>query len=239
MSNPDSLALIAQMIEAAEKNIQSAKHLLKEALGNTPMAKSSVNFAERANSLAVSDGGKIIEGVFDGQNMIGPDNKQYPVPANYASKSKLVEGDVLKLTINDDGSFIYKQIGPIERKKIVGILMQDEKGDYKVIAEGKTYKVLLASLTYFKAESGDEVTIVVPEEGESEWAAVEHVIKSGPLAGGEQAVDASMMMSGSSAPEDEEVEMSPIDMDDAQDELSTDEDFLAEDEFSDSAPEEF
>ena len=47
-----------------------------------------------------------MEGVFDGQNMMGPDGKKYPVPANYASKSKLVEGDVLKLTISDDGSFI-------------------------------------------------------------------------------------------------------------------------------------
>jgi hypothetical protein len=58
-------------------------------------------------------------------------------------------------------------------------LVQDDKGDYKVIAEGKTYKVLLASLTYFKAEAGDEVTIVLPRDTESQWAAVEHVIKKG------------------------------------------------------------
>jgi bifunctional DNA-binding transcriptional regulator/antitoxin component of YhaV-PrlF toxin-antitoxin module len=109
--------------------------------------------------------------------MIGPDNKQYPVPANYASKSKLIEGDVLKLTIADDGSFIYKQIGPVERRKILGTLLEDDNGDFKVLAEGKIYKVLLASLTYFKAEAGDDVTIVVPIEGDTEWAAVEHVIK--------------------------------------------------------------
>jgi hypothetical protein len=176
MSNPDNLALIVQMIEAAEKNIQSAKHLLREIVGGN-IPKSSTNFAAKASGLGTSEGGKVIEGVFDGQNMIGPDNKQYPVPANYSSKSKLVEGDVLKLTIVDDGSFIYKQIGPVERRKIIGVLMQDENGDYKVIAEGKTYRVLLASLTYFKAESGDEVTIVVPKDGESQWAAVENVIK--------------------------------------------------------------
>jgi len=29
--------------------------------------------------------GKVIEGVFDGQNMVGSDGKTYPVPANYAS----------------------------------------------------------------------------------------------------------------------------------------------------------
>ena len=48
--------------------------------------------------------GRIIEGVFDGENMIGPDGKQYSVPANYASKSKLVEGDILKLTITATGT---------------------------------------------------------------------------------------------------------------------------------------
>ncbi len=178
MDKLSNLALIAQMIDAAEKNIQSAKQLLREMMGGA-MPKQSGAIAERVAALGPSEGGKVIEGVFDGQNMIGPDNKQYPVPANYASKSKLVEGDVLKLTIADDGSFIYKQIGPVERKKMLGILQIDEKGDYKVIAEGKIYKVLLASLTYFKAEPGDEVTIVVPETGDTNWAAVENVIKAG------------------------------------------------------------
>ena len=86
---------------------------------------------------------------------------------------------MLKLTIAEDGSFIYKQISPVERRKVMGLLMQDEKGDYKVLADGKAYKVLLASLTYFKAEAGDEVTIVLPQETDSDWAAVEHVIKRG------------------------------------------------------------
>ena len=176
MDKLSNLALIAQMIDSAEKNIQSAKQILREMLGGAPI-KSAYNVSEKAQSLGISEGGKIIEGVFDGQNMVGPDGKQYPVPANYASKSKLVIGDVLKLTIADDGSFIYKQIGPVERRKVLGILSVDERGDYKVIAEGKSYKVLTASLTYFKSEPGDEVTIVVPQEGDVEWAAVEHVIK--------------------------------------------------------------
>ncbi len=176
MDKLSNLALIAQMIDSAEKNIQSAKQLLREMLGGAPI-KSSFNASEKAQALSVSEGGKVIEGVFDGQNMVGPDGKQYPVPANYASKSKLVVGDVLKLTIADDGSFIYKQIGPVERRKVLGILSVDERGDFKVIAEGKSFKVLTASLTYFKSEPGDEVTIVVPQEGEVEWAAVENVIK--------------------------------------------------------------
>jgi len=179
MDKLSNLALIAQMIDSAEKNIQSAKQLLREMMGGQPIRPSGAVMA-RAAELSVSEGGKVIEGIFDGQNMIGPDNKQYPVPANYASKSKLVQGDVLKLTIADDGSFIYKQISPVERKKMLGILTVDDKGDFRVLAEGKIYRVLLASLTYFKAESGDEVTIIVPKDAEEvEWAAVENVIKKG------------------------------------------------------------
>ena len=179
MDKVSNLALLAQMIDSAEKNIQSAKQLLREAMGGPATKANLTALSEKTQIMTVSEGGKVIEGMFDGQNMVGPDNKQYPVPANYASKSKLVEGDVLKLTISDDGSFIYKQIGPIERKKMLGMLLVDEKGDFKVLAEGKPYKVLLASLTYFKAEAGDEVTIVVPQGKETEWAAVENVIKKG------------------------------------------------------------
>ncbi len=177
MDKTANLALVMQMIDAAEKNIQSAKQLLRESGGVAPARSSASAVFEKAQSLSSAEGGKVIEGVFDGQNMIGPEGKQYPVPANYASKSKLVEGDMLKLTIADDGSFIYKQIAPVERRKVMGVLMQDEKGDYKVLADGKSYKVLLASLTYFKADAGDEVTIVLPQDTESDWAAVEHVIK--------------------------------------------------------------
>jgi hypothetical protein len=174
MTNLNNLALIAQMIDSAEKNIQSAKQLLREAMGGK-MDNSEI--LKKAQVLNVSEGGNVIEGVFDGQNMVGPDGKQYPVPANYASKSKLVEGDVLKLTIAEDGSFIYKQIGPVERKKMLGTLSADDKGDYRVVAEGRTYRVLLASLTYFKADQGDQVTIVAPKDKDSVWAAVENVIK--------------------------------------------------------------
>jgi hypothetical protein len=178
MDNITNIALIAQMIESAEKNIQSAKQLLREVMGGGS-SLGSAEIMKKAQVLSVSEGGKVIEGVFDGQNMVGPDGKQYPVPANYASKSKLVEGDVLKLTIAEDGSFIYKQIGPVERRKVLGSLAQDEKGEYKVVAEGKPYKVLLASLTYFKAEPGDQVTIVLPEDKDATWGAVENVIKAG------------------------------------------------------------
>ena len=182
MNEVSNLAQVQQLLESVEKDLQSAKQIVQQLISAVPEAGSETEkeaIAERAKNLNVLEGGKVIEGVFDGQNMVGPDGRIYPVPANYASKSKLVEGDVLKLTIAPDGSFIYKQIGPVERKRILGVMVQDEKGDYRVIAEGKSCKVLLASLTYYKGEPGDQVTLLVPTGQDSSWAAVENVIKQG------------------------------------------------------------
>ncbi|HLM84299.1 MAG TPA: hypothetical protein VK254_03775 [Candidatus Bathyarchaeia archaeon] len=165
------IAAIREMIANAERTIASARAMLAQIEG-VPLKKA-------AKMVSSDEDGEIVEGVFDGQVMIGTDGKQYPVPANYASKSKLVEGDMLKLTITPDGSFVYKQIGPIERKRVIGIVSQDDLGNHVVIGEGKAYRVLLASVTYFKAEPGDEVTIVIPRDSETVWAAIENLVKKG------------------------------------------------------------
>lgn len=174
MPNSDKLALLKEMLDSAEANLRSARQILIE-LGGGGNGDTRASYARQAASLKSSDKGQIIEGVFDGQNMIGPDGKSYPVPANYASKSKLICGDVLKLTINDDGGFLYKQIGPVERKRIVGPLVYED-GVYRVLGNGKSYKVLLASITYYKAEVGDNVTLIVPALEESEWGAIDNVL---------------------------------------------------------------
>ena len=155
------------LIQEAETNLAAAKELLISIVGDDG---SVITPRGGANDEV---GGKIIEGVFDGQKMIGPDGKEYPVPANYASKSKLVEGDLLKLTISDDGGFIYKQIDPVPRHQIIGTMTQHD-GAYYVEANGREYRILLASVTYFRINVGDQVTIIVPADNiEATWAAVE------------------------------------------------------------------
>ncbi|MFA4831147.1 MAG: hypothetical protein WC862_04765 [Patescibacteria group bacterium] len=145
-------------------------------LGNKQIQKLQKD-DDAADVQIMATGEKIIEGVFDGEKMIGSDGREYSIPANYASKSKLVEGDIMKLTITNKGSFIYKQIGPIERKRIVGELVSDAStGQWNVLADGRAYKILTASVTFFKGKSGDEVVILVPQTGESQWAAVENII---------------------------------------------------------------
>ena len=158
---------LRSLLTEAETNLAAAKELLISILGD-----GEVITAPR-DSIVSSPEGKIIEGIFEGQIMIGPDGKNYPVPANYASKSKLVEGDILKLTITDDGKFLYKQIGPVERKTVIGTLItHDDK--YFVEVAGREYQILYASVTYFHLRNGSQVSVVIPAKNEdAAWAAVE------------------------------------------------------------------
>ena len=169
----EKIKALREMIYSAEKTLQGAKSMLLQLEG-----KKKVGRRKKISEEDLEDG-KIVEGTFDGQIMVGTDGKQYPVPANYASKSKLVEGDMLKLTITPDGSFIYKQIGPVERKRVIGIVNLDPDGNYFVAAEGQAYKVLLASITYFKVEPGDEVTLVIPKDIDSDWGSIENILQKG------------------------------------------------------------
>ena len=172
----EKLIQIQELIESAESSLKTAHSLLRNMTGVSDSGQEKhIAKAGNMEKSEVEVDGKIIEGIFDGQNMIDSDRQNYPVPANYASKSKLVEGDGMKLTITDEGKFIYKQISPIERRTAVGALIQED-GQYKVLCEGKTYRVLLASVTFYRAEVGDQVTILLPEDDEAQWGAVEAVL---------------------------------------------------------------
>src|SRR5689334_17717877 len=167
------------MADVADKQIKRLRALIQEAETNHAASNelliSLVGDDEKVAPVAQEENlGKVVEGVFDGQNMVGSDGKTYPVPANYASKSKLVQGDILKLTVAEDGAFLYKQIGPIPRKQVVGVLNQKD-GHYFVDVDSKQYRVLLASVTYFKAKPGDQVSVNIPEDDsvDAEWAALE------------------------------------------------------------------
>jgi len=179
MNKNKKLIELKNLIEAAEISLQQARRITLDLVGSEEEKMLAGEVKKSGNVLPTNEG-QVIEGVFDGQNMIGPDGKKYSVPANYASKSKLVEGDSLKLTITADGSFVYKQINLLERDRIIGQLTIDETtNEYRVLANNKSYKVLTASITYFKGEAGDQVTIVAPKGRESSWAAVENIFKAG------------------------------------------------------------
>jgi hypothetical protein len=167
-NNLKSIEKIRVLLSNIENDVES----LKKILFNDYTIDQSVKLSN--NSTGNNDS-QIVEGVFNGEIMIDSNNKEYHVPQNYASKSKLVPGDILKLTILADGTFIYKQIGPVDRCKLVGTVIE-KNGKFQVEANDKKYNVLQSSITYFKVNSGDKITIVVPKNHESNWAAIENLI---------------------------------------------------------------
>jgi len=178
MNEADILQRLHEAIRAVKSSVESV-----EKWGNLLADKMNVEIdtvgiklkSEDLNTEEIEDE-KFVEGIFDGIHMISADKEEYPVPANYASKSKLVEGDKLKLTIKPNGNFVYKQIGQVARKLTKGTLIL-EGNQYKVLAEnGRTYDILYASVTFFRAEVGDDLAIIIPEDGDARWAAVENRI---------------------------------------------------------------
>ncbi len=124
------------------------------------------------------EGIEVVEGKFDGYFMIGWDQKKYPVPMNYSSKTKLVPWDILKLKILEDGRFIYKLIQPVERKHVRAILSKTDDNKFVAITDdGKNYFLNQAAVTFFKGKAGDELYILINDKEEMGFAAIEAIIK--------------------------------------------------------------
>ena len=176
MENKKTIEAIVDFIVTAEKSIKNAKKLLKDlADSNDVDLKSEVDLSTKWLETYTNQESKIIEWVFTGSEMLWSDWNKYPVPANYASKSKMVQWDRLKLTIDKKGKMMYKQIAPIERE-IKTWLVVKEKDKYQVIADGKTYDLLTAAVTHFKANIWDKISIIVPAWKTATFAAIEAVI---------------------------------------------------------------
>lgn len=186
MSQTRKLQELKDMITSIERTLFAARSIVAELSGEAPLLRSE-SFMNRQASPSAPRGGaglgvrsvggeeRIIEGAFNGQGMTDGEGNTYPVPVNYASKSKIVVGDRMKLTITTEGRFLYKQISPTQRRNVIGPLTCEE-GQYKVLSGGKEYKILTASITFHKASVGDEVSILLPQEGDAEWGAFDVII---------------------------------------------------------------
>lgn len=169
---------LKQALEEITRQIQRASALLREGAVDPRQLQESLTVAQSsAEGLTRPSAGRVLEGVFNGEAMVGADGKRYNIPPNYSSKSKLVEGDLLKLTITANGSFIYKQIGPIDREQLVALLARDQlSGGWYAVKGDRRWRVLTASVTYFHGKPGDQAVILVPKNSRSNWAAVENII---------------------------------------------------------------
>lgn len=181
------LQFTQNLLSEMEMNIKRCKLVIKQLTNFDPANPDSLNVADKAiqesvgkQSVALQDddGGEVVEGKFDGYFMVGNDQKKYPVPLNYSSKTKMVPGDQLKLKIMDDGKFIYKLIQPAERKHIRAILSKTDENKYIAMTdEGKMFFLNQAAVTFHKGRPGDELYIVTNKDESGGFAAIEAVIK--------------------------------------------------------------
>lgn len=177
----DRVIFISRLLGQAIDCLDQVRRLFKEGesqLTGEEMERLSIEKDCLADH-SLSSEQRVIEGIFNGQSLLAVDGKIYDVPANYASKSKLIEGDKLKLSIRPDGRFVFKQIGPVERQRVTAILAHDAAHDRYIAVsdDGSRWNILRASITYYQAEPGDEMIILTPKGAGSSWAAVENVIK--------------------------------------------------------------
>lgn len=174
MKDTSIIQNLIQSVQAAKASLQAVdkwSRLLQESKGIEAISdKQSFDIYGEE-----SENEKVLEGFFDGIRMISDDGSQFPIPANYASKSKLVEGDRLKLSIKPNGAFIFKQIEMIPRKAVTGKMILDGN-QYKVLCSEREYNILYASVTFYKGKIGDTVTVLIPEGRDASWGAVDNII---------------------------------------------------------------
>ncbi len=176
MKNKNQIKAIKDFIITAEKSLKNAKKLLADLIKDNNLdLNKTVDLDTSGLHSYNSENSQIIEWIFTGEEMYGVDWNKYPIPANYASKSKMVQWDKLKLTIAPNGKMLYKQIAPIERE-ITTWLLTEDKGKYQAVADWKTYDLLTAAVTHFWAKVGDNLTLIIPKWKEATFAAIDNII---------------------------------------------------------------
>lgn len=173
-SQQASLHALQELLSTAERSLHHAKNLMVQITGKKAIDHTTA--PDMAGLHAYKHGkSQVVEGVFNGRDMLGSDKKIYPVPANYASKSKIVEGSKLKATIKADGSFQYKIIHEVDYVSTTGTLIKD--GDhFFVISQSGIYQVIPASVTYIQARVGDRVSIRIPKDIKATYAAIDALV---------------------------------------------------------------
>jgi len=180
----DILKALEQLLTKIETDIKRGRLLINQVISWEVGEFETDGDVEKLNELASrllnydeTNEIKVIEGVYDWYFMMGSDEKKYPVPLNYSSKTKLIPWDVLKLRIMEDGKLVYKLIWPAPRKYIKATLSKSEDSKFIAITDdGKTYFMNQAAVTFFKGSPWDELSIIINLDGVGDYAAIEAVI---------------------------------------------------------------
>lgn len=179
---------IQNVLSEMESNIKRMYMILNQLAKRDPENAESLESVQKEIDGATGGNGElktyneenaeVVEGKFDGYFLVGPDQKKYPVPMNYSSKTKLVPWDMMKLKILEDGKFIYKLIQPVERKHIRAVLSKTDDNKFVALSDdGKSYFLNQAAVTFFKGKPGDELYVLINDKEDMSFAAIEAIIK--------------------------------------------------------------
>ena len=163
-TDPKKVQLIQDLLESAEKSVQHAKHILGELTG------SSNGFN------AVDANAESFEGTFKGDHILADDGTRYEIAANYASKSKIVEGSRLRGVIMSNGNIKYTIIEKAQYELKLGKVIQDGQQETLIKVDDYIAKVLWESITFFRLEEGDEIYVRVPKGKQAEYAVIDSAI---------------------------------------------------------------
>ncbi len=173
MVQDKQIRALRDLVQSAENSIRSARKILDTLMGDASREEFDVGSSELSSYQSGDD--KIVEWVFTGDSMLGPDGAVYPVPQNYSSKSLLVQGSRLKATIEGHGGIKYKIIEEIPFETSVGIVTKNGE-KYEITTDSKTYRVLMAAITFHKCSVGDTVSIRTPKWKDATYAVIESII---------------------------------------------------------------
>ncbi len=117
-----------------------------------------------------------IEGSFDGTHLVTPTGEKIEVPQNYAAKTRILYGDIVKM-YEENGEKKFKVTTKQPRKKVVALTTKKE-GKWYVLTGLGAYKISDGTADFNKLEVNQEVNVLVPENNLTvPFAAFDEVIK--------------------------------------------------------------
>lgn len=144
----DKIQVLSQALNAATASLNLAKQLLSE--------------VERGGGAGESPG---LIGKYDGMFMITEAGKKYPVPDNYAAKTKLVYGDKLKMIEGPEGRR-FKLLEEVERIEAEAQLAVKD-GHFEALGKDGSYKILQGAVRYWNGAEGNKIKILLPKGGKN------------------------------------------------------------------------
>jgi hypothetical protein len=109
---------------------------------------------------------------YNGDSIIDDQGVIYPINKNYASKSRLIDGDVLIMRTDSQGGIYYKLSKPVPRKTVIADI-KETNGQYIAIYNNKSYKILTAASNFYELYNNCQAMIVISITEDNKWCAID------------------------------------------------------------------